>query len=361
MSRLHRHAGTLLMFSGSLMLSLGCSDSSPPAATDGATTATPTTAAGTTAVPTTIEGVSVMKDIEYSSDRPQSIGAVLDVYAPDGAADLPLVMIFHGGGVNKDELQYPLIAQQLAARGFVVVVPTTAMVAGAPPVTDPAGTVVELMDGAACAVSYAVAHGSEWGADPTRIVLFGHSGGGNIASVLGFTYSRAVGDGCAVPAQPWQPQAVVVWDGEIGLINDSIWKYFTTDLPAIFAELTPWTKVAAAIFDGPIHLLVTQSFRAETAVCGDVQKWAMDRDPTGALNTALNVVDTNTDGCVDIGEVHRAFAWRLTQSGVSNDYAEFTAEGTTHDILAPDDVTMLVDLLETTANATLSNTSGQGH
>lgn len=364
MSRLHHQRGVGLLLGGALLWVVGCGDSTSPSAdtTSAAPASEPAATGGPVSTTATIpSGVNLTADIRFSADLPGAYPALLDVYAPDGARDLPMVVMFHGGGVDKRDLQYPLIAGELAARGMVVVVPNHGPLDGVVPTDDPVGTVVSYMDGAACAMSYAVAHGSEWGADPTRIVLFGHSGGANTASVLMFTYSRAVGTGCAEPAQQWQPQVVALWDGEIALLDEGLWHNYPDDLQGLFAELTNWNSTAAAVFDGPVHLFSTTSFNAEARRCDEMATWTAARDPSGTLQAALAAVGADDDGCVDIGEVHRAYAWHLDHNGVRSYYAEFTAEGSEHAELADPDLDLLFDTLTAAADATLSNTSGQGH
>jgi acetyl esterase/lipase len=274
------------------------------------------------------------------------------------ANDLPIVVLLHGGGLDKSEAIYGKVGRALADRGVVTVVPNWGPASGTPPETDTVAAVSADIDTLACALSFIVANGSEWGADPTRIVLFGHSGGANMASVLMFTYSRSVGDGCAATAQQWQPQAVVLWDGELGLLDQSLWANYAAVLPELFAVSTPWLLVAPAIYDGPVHLLVTASFRDSAKNCDDLATWTAARDPSGNFRAALDAVGAASDGCVDIGEVHQALRQYLTGAGIPTDYEEFTEGGSYHLGPAPADFTRLIDLLTTWATATVSGLPG---
>ncbi len=110
----------------------------------------------------------------YGSDPRQK----LDVYAPDGAATpRPVIVFFYGGGWNSGYRGgYAFVARALAARGFVVVVPDYRLV---PQVRFPA-----FVEDAAAAVRWTVAHVGDYGGDPARIAVAGHSAGAHIALLL---------------------------------------------------------------------------------------------------------------------------------------------------------------------------------
>jgi acetyl esterase/lipase len=102
----------------------------------------------------------------------------LDVYAPrrsGGAA--PVAIFFYGGSWDSGRRQdYGWVGQALAAKGFVTLVPDYRIY---PQVSYPGF----LQDGAA-AVRWAVRHAAEFGGDPRRIVLVGHSAGAYNALML---------------------------------------------------------------------------------------------------------------------------------------------------------------------------------
>ncbi|MBV8971803.1 MAG: alpha/beta hydrolase [Sphingomonadaceae bacterium] len=102
----------------------------------------------------------------------------LDVYALAGATGrLPVVVFFYGGGWDSGYRGgYAFVARALAARGFVVVVPDYRLV---PQVRFPA-----FVEDAAAAVRWTADHIAEWGGDPARIAVAGHSAGAHIALLL---------------------------------------------------------------------------------------------------------------------------------------------------------------------------------
>jgi acetyl esterase/lipase len=101
----------------------------------------------------------------------------LDVYRPRRGARVPMVVFFYGGSwQNGARDLYAFLGASLAAQGIVTVVPDYAVY---PDARFPA-----FLQDAARAVAFARAHAAEWGADPERLVLMGHSAGAHIAAML---------------------------------------------------------------------------------------------------------------------------------------------------------------------------------
>lgn len=113
----------------------------------------------------------------------------LDVWGtPKGAEKKPVLVFFYGGGwANGERTHYGFAARAYATKGFVVVVPDYRKV---PQVRFP----VFNQDGAA-AVRWARDNIAQYGGDPTRIALAGHSAGAYIAMMLTLDqgYLKAVG------------------------------------------------------------------------------------------------------------------------------------------------------------------------
>lgn len=104
----------------------------------------------------------------------------LDVWTPGrpaAGAQLPVVIFFYGGGwVAGSRQDYGFAGSAFAGQGFVTIIPDYRLVPG---VRFP--TFVE--DGA-LAVKWARDHAAEYGGDPNRITLAGHSAGGYEAAML---------------------------------------------------------------------------------------------------------------------------------------------------------------------------------
>ncbi|MCY7339756.1 MAG: alpha/beta hydrolase [Sphingomonas bacterium] len=114
----------------------------------------------------------------------------LDVWVParQGAAKLPVVVFFYGGGwVSGERRDYGFAARAFAANGFIVIVPDYRLVPGA---RFPA-----FVEDGALAVKWARDHAADHGGDPQRISLSGHSAGAYIAAMLALDrrYLTAVG------------------------------------------------------------------------------------------------------------------------------------------------------------------------
>jgi acetyl esterase/lipase len=105
----------------------------------------------------------------------------LDVYQPTqkAAAPRPVVLFIHGGSWNsgsKDDFVYKAIGRRLAKNGFVGVVISYRL--------SPQAQVPQQANDCARALAWTVAHIQEYGGDPARIVLMGHSAGGGLAALL---------------------------------------------------------------------------------------------------------------------------------------------------------------------------------
>jgi len=104
---------------------------------------------------------------------------VLDVYAPRKkvAALYPVVVFIHGGSWNSGNKNfYSFIGRRLAKQGVVAVVLNYRL---APKVEVPA-----MADDCARAVVWTTQHIREYGGDPQRLFLMGHSAGGGLAALL---------------------------------------------------------------------------------------------------------------------------------------------------------------------------------
>jgi acetyl esterase len=123
-------------------------------------------------------GVEVIRDVAYveGSDRLQHR---LDVYRPverNGRPHAALLYV-HGGGfriLSKDT--HWMMGLAFARKGYVVF---NASYRLAPEHPFPAG-----LDDVSRAYEWVVRHASEWGADPTRLVLAGESAGANLVTAL---------------------------------------------------------------------------------------------------------------------------------------------------------------------------------
>lgn len=113
-------------------------------------------------------------DSSYHSER-----HLLDVYAPKapGPALRPVVVFIHGGNWNSGNKNfYSFIGRRLAKQGVVAVVINYRL--------SPQVLVPQMADDCARAVIWTAAHITEYGGDPARIFLMGHSAGAGLAALL---------------------------------------------------------------------------------------------------------------------------------------------------------------------------------
>jgi acetyl esterase/lipase len=114
--------------------------------------------------------------IAYGSDPRQ----VLDVYVPAAAASAeprPVVVFFYGGSwQNGDRGNYLFVAQALTSRGYVAVLPDYR--------TYPETAFPGFVNDAAAAARWTRDHAHEFGGDPSRLFVMGHSAGAHLAALI---------------------------------------------------------------------------------------------------------------------------------------------------------------------------------
>lgn len=119
-------------------------------------------------------------DLAYGPEKRQT----LDVYIPktEGPADValanrPVVVFWYGGSWQQgSKSDYRFVGAALAERGYITVLPDYRLY---PDVKFP-----DFLDDAAHAVAWVQQHAQEFGGDPHRIVLMGHSAGAHTAAFL---------------------------------------------------------------------------------------------------------------------------------------------------------------------------------
>ena len=115
------------------------------------------------------------KDIAYTTkeDAYALERLKLDVYYPEGQKELPVVVWFHGGGLEAGAKEVP---DELRNRGYVVVGVNYRLL--------PKVTVDQTLDDAAEAVAWVFSHAGEFGGSTRKIFVTGHSAGGYLSMML---------------------------------------------------------------------------------------------------------------------------------------------------------------------------------
>jgi acetyl esterase/lipase len=129
-------------------------------------------------------------DIAYGRDPKHR----LDVYVPGkaGGAPPPVVVFWHGGRWSSgDKAEYRFVGAALAQSGYVAVLPNYRHY---PQVKMPG-----FMDDAVQAALWSAAHAGDFGADPQRMFLMGHSAGAHMAALATLDSRYFAASGRPVP------------------------------------------------------------------------------------------------------------------------------------------------------------------
>lgn len=109
--------------------------------------------------------------------EPKTERRTLDVYAADKGKELPVVVWIHGGGWqsgNKSEVHHK--PQAFAAKGFVFVSINYRLL--------PDATIKQMAGDVAKAIRWAHDHARDYGGDPNRLIVMGHSAGAQLAALV---------------------------------------------------------------------------------------------------------------------------------------------------------------------------------
>jgi len=104
----------------------------------------------------------------------------LELHLPAGRRGFPTLVFFHGGALEFGGLEDPLARAVAArfARDGLAVVPATYRFS-------PAAPFPAYVEDAAAAVAWVLAHIADYGGDPRRVFVGGHSAGGYLAALVG--------------------------------------------------------------------------------------------------------------------------------------------------------------------------------
>lgn len=117
-----------------------------------------------------------VNDISYteSADSYAQERCKLDVYYPADVKDVPVVVWFHGGGIEGGSKH---IDRELRNSGLVVVAPNYRLL--------PKATIDQCLDDAAAAVAWTYRNIGKYGGSKRKIFVAGHSAGGYLLDIIG--------------------------------------------------------------------------------------------------------------------------------------------------------------------------------
>jgi len=138
-------------------------------------------------------GIHETQDVVYAKPGVKTLK--YDVYAPEGAHDLPCLVIIHGGGWStNDENIMRGLARELARSGRYVVFSIDYRWIGDLDGDEPGNTMADLIGDVFGAIAHIQEHAREYGGDPTRIGVTGDSAGGHLSAAVA-TMTNMIGDG----------------------------------------------------------------------------------------------------------------------------------------------------------------------
>jgi acetyl esterase/lipase len=146
-------------------------------------------------------GMKVSRDVAYGDDPLQA----LDVYSPAAPGPHPIVVMVHGGGWSRGDKSNPAVvdakSHDFVNHGYVFISANYRLV--------PQVTPVSQAEDLAAALAFVKAHATEYGGDPRRMVLMGHSAGAHLSALVATdpNYLRARG------LEPASLSGVVLLDG----------------------------------------------------------------------------------------------------------------------------------------------------
>lgn len=144
--------------------------------------------------PTSTANTQVWSDQRYGPDPRQSFDVHVPRREPGGAA-MPVIVMVHGGGWAHGDKSHDAVVDHKvvhwAARGTVLVSVNYRMLPDAQPLTQAKDV--------ARALAKVQQLASQWGADPSCVVLMGHSAGAHLVALLSASPQMAMAEG----AKPW--------------------------------------------------------------------------------------------------------------------------------------------------------------
>jgi len=140
-----------------------------------------------------LKGFKVRNNIVYA--RPGVKALKYDVYSPNGARNLPCIVIIHGGGwtVNCEDVMRGL-ARELVRGGKYVVVSVDYRWLGTQDGDTKSNSMADIIEDVYGAIAHIQEHAKEYGADPTRLGVTGDSAGGHLSAAV-INLADHIGDG----------------------------------------------------------------------------------------------------------------------------------------------------------------------
>ena len=139
-------------------------------------------------------GVAYMQLVEEHSYGPDHKHR-LDVYASSNAENAPVILMLHGGTWTTGSKRVPNVwlakSRHYRKNGYVFVSANTRLMPEAHP--------LDQTRDLGRALAYVQKNARNWGGDPERVVLMGHSSGAHVAALLGLRQDLLAEEGATAP------------------------------------------------------------------------------------------------------------------------------------------------------------------
>lgn len=225
-----------------------------------------------------IPGARVLADVAYGARARER----LDVYLPAHPASAPVLVMVHGGAWKIGDKANPQVVANKAAhylpKGFILVSVNYPLV--------PEAGVLDQARSIRAALAFVRATAPQWGGDPGRIVLAGHSAGAHLVSLVSA-----------------DPQGAAPWRATIALdsaaydlvpimrapVHFRFYDEVFGDDPALWRDASPLHRLKAGALPPPM-LLVCSTRRAES--CRQAGRFAAAAEGMGG---SVRVLEQDMD------------------------------------------------------------------
>lgn len=244
----------------------------------------------------------VMKDIPYAEIPDTDPNLLrLDLYLPDPApkGPMPLVVWVHGGGWSIGDKSNAMACKANLLTGAGYALASVNYRLSPRPFSDDPGRIMHPVHAqdVAAAVAWLRSHAADYGCDPARIALMGHSAGAHLVSIVATDASLLGAHGLA----PEALAGVVSLDTEgydvaASMANgpaSGIYENAFGEDPALWAAASPVSHVAAG-WGIPPFLIVTRGSAFRTGLSRDFA------DTLEAAGIPATVVDAGRYSHADV-------------------------------------------------------------
>lgn len=136
-----------------------------------------------------VDHITVTHDVVFA--KPGVKPLKYDVYSPNGARDLPVIVIVHGGGwVANDEDIMRGLARELTRGGRFVVASLDYRWGGTADGDATPTTMANLIEDVFGGIAHVAEHAAQYGGDPARIGITGDSAGGHLSAAASLMTNR---------------------------------------------------------------------------------------------------------------------------------------------------------------------------